>query len=664
MATHQLTAFERVFPNREFARGTPLLSLLWSSCGTVFLCLLFGNLYLIADLLASGGMLQLPAKFHTEVAEVTGQKPDPEESILHKPLDSLEIRYTNRGILPAVWWGRNHLWGAPLVHLYKRIPALRDNSEALLLLVLTAAGLWFAQYLAYARARALSMRVALDISSRLRMAIHRQALRLGPGDLDGRDQEHVLNLFTSEVDRLRDAICQWVEGVGRNPFQILLLAILTFCIHPLLTVQCVIPLGLCWYVAQQESQRLQGIRQQATSRSAAEFRLLGESLSQSRLVRGYGMEEYAQEQFEKHLERFQQNAAVAMRAGGVSGWSYRGLLAICTSILAYLIGSKILVTPEHLSFAAALLFVGTVVLMYIPLQSLWKLRLVREDASQAAIRIHRYLNRIPEVGQAVGAKFLQPLSRDLEFDSVTYTGLDKKRLLDGISLKIKAGQQVAIISTEPREALALVYLLPRFIEQQSGHVLVDGEDIAWVTLESLRAETIYVGGNDSFFTGTVLENIRGGQSNYTLTEVTEAAKMTHAHNFILKLSQGYETVIGEHGEQLDPGQSFRLGLARAVLRNPALLIVEEPSKPMDEDTKSLIDDAYQRINQNRTVLFLPTRMSSLRRADEIILLHQGKVVAVGSHVRLVQTSEFYRHWEYLRFNQFRRQAEENGNGSG
>jgi ABC-type multidrug transport system fused ATPase/permease subunit len=188
-------------------------------------------------------------------------------------------------------------------------------------------------------------------------------------------------------------------------------------------------------------------------------------------------------------------------------------------------------------------------------------------------------------------------------------------------------------------------------------VLIDDEDIAWVTLESLRAEALYVGGNDPFFTGTVRENISGGETQHTLNEVTEAAKVTHAHNFILKLSQGYETVIGEHGEQLDVGQSFRLSLARALLRNPALMIVEEPAQNLDEDTKSLLDDAYQRIVQNRTILYLPARMTTLRRADQIVFIHQGRVETVGTHAQLVASSQLYRHWEYMRFNEFRHEVD-------
>src|SRR5690606_32463205 len=145
-------------------------------------------------------------------------------------------------------------------------------------------------------------------------------------------------------------------------------------------------------------------------------------------------------------------------------------------------------------------------------------------------------------GQAVVEKFLQPLSKAISFEHVVYTAPNRKKLLDDFDIKIPAGGVTALISLDPLESLAVAYLLPRFIEPQAGRVLIDGEDIAWVTLESLRAETVFVGGEDPFFTGTVLENIRCGNPNITLHNATEAAKLVHAHNFISKLPQGYETM--------------------------------------------------------------------------------------------------------------------------
>ena len=140
-------------------------------------------------------------------------------------------------------------------------------------------------------------------------------------------------------------------------------------------------------------------------------------------------------------------------------------------------------------------------------------------------------------------------------------------------------------------------------------------------------------------------------------KVVEAAKTCHVHNFVQKFPQGYDTTLGEHGEELTPGQLFRLGLARAVLRDPAVLIVDEPADGLDEDSKNQLDDTFARVFPGRTVLLLPGRMTTLRRAERVLLLNHGRVEAAGPREQLAQTSALYRHWEYLRFNTFRRDTE-------
>jgi ABC-type multidrug transport system fused ATPase/permease subunit len=364
------------------------------------------------------------------------------------------------------------------------------------------------------------------------------------------------------------------------------------------------------------------------------------------------MEEFEQRQFETYLSRFQRNAGRAAGGARVMRAIGRALLICCVAVVAFLLGARVLNDPTSLSFAAALFLAAVFACMYRPVEMLWALRGEWASASTAADAIQRYLDRVPEVGQAVGAKFLQPLSKVLRFDDVSYAIPGGRQLLNGLDLQIPAGEFVAIVSSDPLEAKALVNLLPRFIEPQRGRVLFDGEDTAWATLESLRAETI-VAAADPGLTGTVRENVACGRPNITLPQITDAAKTAHAHQFIQRLPQGYETLLGEHGEPIDTAQQFLLGLARAALVNPAVLVVEEPTERLSDDAKHLIDDAYQRIFPGRTVIVLPTRLSSVKKADRVIVLHRGKVEAVGKHADLVRGCPVYRHWEYVNFNEFR-----------
>lgn len=539
--------------------------------------------------------------------------------------------------------------------MYRAVPWLRTNRGALATLAVAAVIFGLLRSLCLSQARRQADRVAVEAVTRLRRSLHRQALRLAPSDLLDQAGDRVLGLFTNEAERVREGIALEVYRLGRHPFKLALLLALALLMHWLVTLQCLVPLAACWWFGRrQQRQRAEAYRR-ADYRARSELQLLAEALRKTRLVRGYGMEEFEQRQFEASLDRFQKNADRAAGGERVLRAVGRSLLVICVALVAFLLGAKVLATPEYLSFAAALFLAAVFACMYKPVEMLRELKADRADAATAADSIYRYLDRVPEVGQAVGAKFLQPLSKMLRFEDVSYSIPGGRKVLDGLDLQVPAGETVAVVSLDPLEAKAFVNLLPRFVEPQRGRVLYDGEDTAWATLESLRAETV-IAAADPGITGTARENIACGRASITLQQVMDAAKLAHAHQFIQRLPQGYETLLGEHGEPLDPGQAFRLGLARAALVNPAVLIVEEPNARLDDDTKHLLDDAYNRIFPGRTVIALPTRLSTVKKADRVVVLHQGRVEAVGRHADLVRGSSLFRHWEYVNFNEFRDEA--------
>jgi len=657
VASKEPTPFQRLFSNRDLGRGAPLKACLCFAASSFLLCLGLIDLALFTDLLVHGGQLSIPASSQSELTELIGNGLlEPERNEL--PAQAMpDVTYLGRGLLPAVWHSRERLLGPVLAAVYRRFPPLQDDLHALLTLVVLAALFGWLRSMLETRGRILLLGTGLEIATRLRRSIHRQTLRLGPSDLEGRSAETAMRLFTTEVDRLSSGVYRWAERIGRDPLKLGLLLGLTLAVDLRLAGVCLVPIVGCWYLTRRESQRIEQVRELSEANADKELRVLSESLEKTRLVRGYGMESFEQEQFQKYLDRFQQSILKGLKAKAWSRRFIRTLVAGCLAFVLLFVGSKILIPPHEVSFAAGFLMLAALTAAWYPLQNLVQLGREHEITEQAALSIQNYLNQIPEVGQAVGAKFLQPLSKMITFENISYATSDKWQLLEGLKLKIPAGRQVAIVASDPLEGLAVAYLLPRFIEPQSGKILIDGEDIAWVTLESLRAETVFVGGKDPFLTGSVRDNISGGNSSVSLQDVTEAAKTAHAHNFIQKLPLGYETIIGEHGEQLDTGQSFRLGLARAILRKPALLIIEEPDDPLDEDTKTMLDDTYKRIAPNRTILYLPQRLSTLKRADEIVLIHKGRLAAIGPHSRLVQASPLYRHWEYIHFNEFRHEFE-------
>ena len=614
--------------------------MIWAAGAALALAMLLATGLIALGLLQSGGKLALAS----------------EEAALAESITGIAVeRGTDLGLRPLVWAVRGTFWEQPLAALY-RVPVFQNNLPALLALLgcgilLTILIRWL-----LLRARNSAERAGLAVATRLRRSLHRQALRIGPGDILDSDQAIVTDLFTKNTDDVSRAVANRVYVLATALAQIAAILAVALLVDWRVSLQCFIPLGCGWFLFVRFRKRGADVDEAASATLQDELARLSEGFAKTRIIRGYGMENADHRQFLSDLdEHHSHHARVASRRRR-DRWLVCAMALAAAFVVLFFIGIKLLrVSADEAGFllAESILLMICAGALYLPVRRLSDSPTTWRTASKAAQAIYGYVDRIPEVSQAVGAKFLQPLSNSLQFESVVCEIAGRGHLLDGIDMRLPAGQIYAFVSLDPLPARLLAYLLPRFVEPKSGRVLVDGNDIAWVTLESLRAETAYAGGPDPIFTGTVLENIRCGNDHRTLQDITAAAKTVHAHKFISQLPQGYETRLGHQGHRLDAGQSFRLSLARALLNDPALLIIEEPQEPLDSDAKTLLDDAYNRILGGRTVVFLPSRLSTVRRADGIALIHGGKVVAVGKHQNLVSSSPLYRHWEYSRFNEFR-----------
>jgi ABC-type multidrug transport system fused ATPase/permease subunit len=575
-----------------------------------------------------------------------------------RDIASTPVSLSDTGVLPTLLrWSESP--SASLGRwLYGRIPSLRRNASALTFLVALGTGLAFLWSLCASRARRHWNRAGLEVAARLRRELHRQAQRLGPGDLDGAVGDQAMTLFTQDVDTVREGVVATLGLRGRDLLRLVLVLGCLLWIEPVLTTVCAVPLLVCWWLARGQVHRSHDLERMTQLEGERDLRILAEGLSKTRLVRGYGLENLEQLHFQKSLERYQRSQEGVLEQ---SAWARRGvriLIALTAGFVALYLGARVLLPPHTTPLAWALVVLAGFWIAWRPLQELATRQMSLEPAERAANRIHSFLATIPDVGQAVGARFVQPLRRLLTFEQVTYApNGSAPALLRELNLKIPAGRKVAVVSTDRREAEAIASLLPRFIDPQAGRVLIDDTDIAWGTLDSVRAESILVSGEDPCISGSIRENLLGDSPGVTLEIITDAAKKTHAHEFIQGLPQGYETIIGEQGVMLDPVQSFQLGLARALVRNPALLIIDEPNLPLDDSLRAQFDEAYRALSEGRTVLFLPRRMSTLRRCDEIAFLHKGRLAAIGPRDRLSQVSPLYRHWEYLHFNEFRHEFE-------
>ncbi len=608
--------------------------------------------FLIVAMLNSRGVVTIESHNVTEYEQLfdSGSKDANTDEAFPAPR-----ALTGLGLKAVAWELRHRSWGQFLAWSCQRFPRLQTTGSALTWLLAVGLAMGFLHSTAMTQMVTLASRAAGHTAGQLRQSLHRHSIRMGTSDLVDACTDEVLELFTTEVETVTSGIAKWIRTIFRSPMQLVVLMTLATTLNWMLTIECMLPLLACWYLIRRERRYFDREQTLNRDRATTDLKLLGEGIRKSRLIRGYQLETNEDLRFEKHLDRYQGRLQEIERRERRAFWLSGMLGLTCFALVLFLLGARMQGlpdSPEHLTLAEGLLLLSCFAFGLKPIDSLANLRRLRNEAGQAAERIYRYLNTIPEVGQAVGAKFLQPLEKMIEMEEVVYR-LGKRNILDKVSLKIPASGTTAVVAFEPLEARVLISLLPRFIEPHSGRVLIDGEDINWATLESLRAETLLVGGSEPWYTGTILENITGGDSRYSLSQATEAAKMVHAHNFIQKFPQGYETTIGEHGDQLGGVQGFLLALARAMMRDPALLIIEEPSLEMTDDEKDHLEDALRRAATGRTTIVQPSRISTLRNVDRIVLLSRGKVEVVGTHDLLLKNSALYRHWEYMQFNEFR-----------
>ncbi|MCP4785167.1 MAG: ABC transporter ATP-binding protein [Fuerstiella sp.] len=565
---------------------------------------------------------------------------------------TLRMLAEDRGLLPTAEGLADGPVNRILIHLILAIPLLHESGSTLTFLFGGAAALLVLRGIlrGYAQTR-ISHHVAAAVK-RLREHIHRHALRSNPGDLAGVQHRASASLFRQTAQTLEDSSRAWGFRQLTSTCDIVVLVILLLATQWRVGLECVVPVIVCWFVYRLETERHETSSSLLAEQMERGVQKLTDDLDKAQIVAGYGMENLEHEQFSSSLHLYQQRREHLHRQLLRGRWVSLVIVIVSVTVPGFLIARHLLF-GSAIGPAAAVTLTTLVVLITLSLQRMQEVPVLAGTAIVAADEINQFLLRVPSVSQVVGAKFLEPMSRSLQFNQVSVETETHPELISNLDLKFESGQRVAILALDTHEAEALVSLIPRFRDPQHGQVLIDGQDIRRVTLESLRAEAVTVGGQEPVFSATVLENITAGQSEISRQDAIEASKSVHAESFIRQLPKGYETPLGEHGVLLEPGQVFRLSLARAVARKPALLVIQEPEATLDEETKAMLDDAYQRICNGRTVLFLPSRLSTVKKCSRLVLIHQGRVAADGTHEELMRSSELYRHWEYMRFNVFR-----------
>jgi ATP-binding cassette subfamily B protein/subfamily B ATP-binding cassette protein MsbA len=367
---------------------------------------------------------------------------------------------------------------------------------------------------------------------------------------------------------------------------------------------------------------------------------LYEILSSIKVVKGFAREPH-------ELQRFKSAGHETMSARLKYTWQESLFTLAVTAIT--LIGTALVLAVGGLHVLAGDLSIGqlTVVTTYLvavygPLSAIAHTSGSLQNAIASSRRVREIFSHTPELLDAPDAIDAATIKGDIRFENVSFSYNDDRQILRDISFSASPGEMVALVGLTGAGKSTLASLIPRFFEPTSGRVLIDGVDVSKYQLRSLRERIALVLQDAMLFGGSIADNIRYGRLDATDEDVEQAAQAAHAHEFIMRLSNGYDTTLAEAGGSLSGGERQRLGIARALLKDAPVLILDEPTSSLDALSEEAVFSALRRLRQGRTTVVIAHRLSTIRDANRILVLHEGRIAAQGTHQELLTSNELYR----------------------
>lgn len=376
--------------------------------------------------------------------------------------------------------------------------------------------------------------------------------------------------------------------------------------------------------------------------------LMQETIQGTRIVKAFGMEGYERDRFHKENERlFKQNLRMS-RVRAVVPPAMELLASFAIGGVIWYGGHSVIhgsrTQGQFMAFMAAMF------MMYQPFKKLAGSNSSLQQGIVAAERVFEILDTKSDVQERPNAQAVLPFSRAIEFHDVNFS-YERNPVLANINLKIRAGEMVAVVGASGVGKSTLADLIPRFYDVGAGKITIDGMDIRDVTLASLRSQIGNVTQSTFLFNDTVKNNIAYGDRSKDMDHIIAAAKAAHAHDFIMAMPEGYDTMVGELGVKLSGGERQRLSIARALLKDPPILILDEATSALDSESEKLVQDALERLMAQRTTLVIAHRLSTIRKADRIVVLVNGSIAEEGSHNELMAQKAEYNRFYNLQLSQ-------------
>jgi subfamily B ATP-binding cassette protein MsbA len=367
--------------------------------------------------------------------------------------------------------------------------------------------------------------------------------------------------------------------------------------------------------------------------------ILYETIIGTRIVKAFNMEDHEINKFNQVNQDYYKISMKSIKRMLLLGPSTE-FLGCIAGIFVFFWGGREVIAGK-LSFGVFGLFLGALLSLIRPFKKLSQVNSINQQAVAASIRIYEVLDTKPSVVEKADAHELSGFKESIVFENVWFN-YGSQEILKNINLEVKKGSMLAIVGPSGTGKTTLVDLIPRFYDPQRGRILIDGIDISEVSLKSLRQKIGIVTQEIILFNDTIKANIAYGRPMATEKEIEEAAKQAYAHDFIKNLPSGYETVIGDRGMKISGGERQRIAIARALLKNPPILILDEATSQLDTEAERIVQEALNALIQGRTVFVIAHRLSTVKNAHRIIVLDKGMIVEQGSHSDLIANDGLYR----------------------